>query len=102
MVDKRIIVLLQKHHWMTREELCEQLFICDRVLRDRIADINMADGPYKDIFIIGTSDKAGYRLARDEEDIKHYIKERKKRAEMILLPVKKAERILKEMESWTS
>lgn len=102
MVDKRIIVLLQNHHWMTREELCEKLFICDRVLRYKIADINLADGPYKDIFIIGTSDKAGYRLARDEEDLKHYIKERKKRAEMILLPVKKAERILKEMESWTS
>jgi len=44
----------------------------------------------------------GYRLARTVDDLKHYIRERTKRAEMIMLPVEKAERILKEMEKWTS
>ncbi|WP_288341628.1 HTH domain-containing protein [uncultured Dubosiella sp.] len=102
MVDERIIKALETRFWMTREELCDELNVSDRNLRDKIADINVAGGPYENVFVIGTSDMPGYRLARTVDDLKHYIRERTKRAEMIMLPVEKAERILKEMEKWTS
>lgn len=102
MVDERIIKALETRFWMTREELCDELNVSDRNLRDKIADINVAGGPYENVFVIGTSDMPGYRLARTAEDLKRYIRERTKRAEMIMLPVEKAERILKEMEKWTS
>lgn len=101
MVDDRIIDLLRENIWMTRKELTEALHISDRRLRDKISDINVAEGPYKNVFVIGTSDVPGYRLARTEDDLKHFILERKKRAEMILIPIQKAERILREMEQWT-
>jgi len=96
---KDLIVKELRKGSLTRYQLSELTHKSDRTNRELIAEINSAPcGKYGDVLIIATSDRKGYRLAEDEDDIKHFINERRKRAENILIPVNKAERMLRELE----
>ncbi len=98
-----LIDVLSDKQIHTKRELIEKLGLKtkhpERKLRRLIQEVNMHEGPYSNMLIIGTSDISGYRLATRQEDLKHFLNERRSRAEEILKPCEKAERILLDIEN---
>lgn len=70
----------------------------DRLLRKTKERINLSDGKYKDVLIVGFSASKGYKIANTEEEYKHFITEMKARKQSMDIQIEKAERLLKELE----
>ena len=70
----------------------------DRALRKIKESINLNDGRFKDVLIIGFSSGKGYKIADKEEELIHYILEMRARKESLVIQIDKAERILRRME----
>lgn len=70
----------------------------DRLLRRTKERINLSDGKYKDILIVGFSTGKGYKIADTENEYKHFITEMKARKQSMDIQIEKAERLLKELE----
>lgn len=60
--------------------------------------INLSDGKYKDVLIVGFSASKGYKIADTEEEYKHFIMEMKARKQSMDIQIEKAERLLKKLE----
>lgn len=57
--------------------------------RIRASIKNLRDHGY---VIASSSDKPGYRLTADKDDVKHYVNETRKRAKMLLATARKVEK----------
>lgn len=70
----------------------------DRLLRKTKERINLSDGKYKDVLIVGFSASKGYKIASTEDEYKHFITEMSARRKSMDIQIEKAERLLKELE----
>lgn len=102
MKEDILIDLLQRTGKQTRANLIKALNYDgkrpDRLLRRTKERINLSDGKYKDILIVGFSTGKGYKIADTEEEYKHFIMEMKARKQSMDIQIGKAERLLKELE----
>lgn len=102
MKEDILIDLLQRTGKQTRANLIKALNYDgkrpDRLLRRTKERINLSDGKYKDILIVGFSTGKGYKIADTEEEYKHFIMEMKARKQSMDIQIEKAERLLKKLE----
>lgn len=70
----------------------------DRTLRNLKERINLSDGKYEDILIVGFSTGKGYKIAETKEELQHFICEMKSRRISMDIQINKAEKILKKLE----
>ena len=102
MKEDILIDLLHRAGKQTRANLIKALNYDgkrpDRLLRRTKERINLSDGKYKDILIVGFSTGKGYKIADTEEEYKHFIMEMKARKQSMDIQIEKAERLLKKLE----
>lgn len=102
MKEDILIDLLQRTGKQSRANLIKAINFDgkrpDRMLRKAKERINLSDGKYKDILIVGFSTGKGYKIADTENEYKHFINEMKSRKKSLDIQIDKAERLLKEME----
>ena len=104
MKEDILVDLLKDGKFKTRKYLASALNLesstkyPDRALRKIKESINLNDGRFKDVLIIGFSSGNGYKIADKEEELIHYILEMRARKESLVIQIDKAERILRRME----
>lgn len=104
MKDDILVDLLKDGKFKTRKYLASALNLesstkyPDRALRKIKESINLNDGKFKDVLIIGFSSGKGYKIASTANELRHYIMEMRSREDSIVIQMEKAERILRKME----
>lgn len=104
MKEDVLIDLLRRRGKQSRAHLVHALNLdrtCrhpDRMLRNIKERINLSDGAYKDVLIVGFSTNKGYKIADTADEYKHFIQKMKSRKESMDIQIEKAERLLKELE----
>ena len=83
---------------ITREQLRLRWGCSDRIMRRAIADMRAEDNGDGYIIVSYSSGKGYYRTS-DPDEIRHFIAEQSRRARNTFLPIKKARRVLRDMEA---
>lgn len=82
---------------ITREELAYKWGVSDRLARHMIAKLRAEDNG-DEYIIVAYSSRRGYYRTKEKEEIQHFERETSKRAWNTYAPLKKARRVLREME----
>lgn len=82
---------------ITRRELAKLWNCSDRMARRFIADLRAEDNG-DNLVIVSNSRGQGYYRTDDPAEINHFVREMTKRAKNTFRPLKKARRVLREME----
>ena len=104
MIDDVLVDVLRRAGKMSRANLVKALNLNkkaknpDRQLRNIKERVNLNDGRFANTLIVGFSTTKGYKIADNQNELKHFIREMKNRKESMDIQIEKAERLLKEME----